>query len=359
MIRLILVGGFLGAGKTTLLSQSAQILIQRGYRVGIVTNDQGSNLVDTALIHKDQIPVTEVSGGCFCCNFHDFRAAVTQLQDLAQPDIILAEPVGSCTDLIATVVRPLMKYHSDEIMIAPLTILHDPLRTITPSLPDVTYLYDKQLAEADIIVLNKRDLLDRESLSNQLKHLKSNYPMAEIMSLSAKTGDGLEAWLDVCMEHTSYANNLLDIDYKIYADAEAALGWLNIRGSIDATTPFNAQQWMESTLQSINKVCISRDIFIAHVKSHLKSNQDEYKASVTTTGGTVSWDTLPENTTIQAGEFIINARVSTFPDELETIIRTTLDTTGSQNQMNIEIQEFECFSPLPPEPTYHIGLNEI
>ena len=58
-----------GSGKTTLLLQAAKTLINRGYRVGLITNDQGQNLVDTQLASQNEIPVTEVAGGCFCCRF--------------------------------------------------------------------------------------------------------------------------------------------------------------------------------------------------------------------------------------------------------------------------------------------------
>src|SRR4051812_48114935 len=96
--RLIIVGGFLGAGKTTLMLQAARLLTASGYRVGLVTNDQGANLVDTALVSQQHFPVTEVSGSCFCCAFPDLLWALRQLHEQIQPDVVLAEPVGSCTD---------------------------------------------------------------------------------------------------------------------------------------------------------------------------------------------------------------------------------------------------------------------
>src|SRR5262245_23838707 len=136
-VRVILVGGFLGAGKTTLLLQAAQRLTARGLRVGLVTNDQGSELVDTALAGAHGLPVVEVAGGCFCCRFPDLTAAFRHLQQTVQPAVILAEPVGSCTDLMATVLRPLLAYHADTYTIAPLTVLLDPLRQLTGYSTDV------------------------------------------------------------------------------------------------------------------------------------------------------------------------------------------------------------------------------
>ena len=88
--RLILVGGFLGAGKTTLLLQAAKRLAARGLRVGLVTNDQGSDLVDTSLAARQHIPVSEVAGGCFCCRFPDLMAGLERLHEVVQPDVVLA-----------------------------------------------------------------------------------------------------------------------------------------------------------------------------------------------------------------------------------------------------------------------------
>ena len=48
--RLILVGGFLGAGKTTLLWETAVRLMNKGLRVGLITNDQAPELVDSELL---------------------------------------------------------------------------------------------------------------------------------------------------------------------------------------------------------------------------------------------------------------------------------------------------------------------
>ncbi|HAD62313.1 MAG TPA: cobalamin biosynthesis protein P47K, partial [Planctomycetaceae bacterium] len=108
-IRYIMVGGFLGAGKTTTLARLAQCYMEQGKRVGIVTNDQADDLVDTNLLRSLGFNVGEVAGACFCCNFDELMTTVERLGSRERPDIILAEPVGSCTDLVATVIQPIKK----------------------------------------------------------------------------------------------------------------------------------------------------------------------------------------------------------------------------------------------------------
>ena len=66
LIRYVMVGGFLGAGKTTTLSRLASHYMDKGLRVGIVTNDQAADLVDTNSLRAQGFDVGEVAGACFC-----------------------------------------------------------------------------------------------------------------------------------------------------------------------------------------------------------------------------------------------------------------------------------------------------
>ncbi|MFM7034672.1 MAG: GTP-binding protein, partial [Planctomycetia bacterium] len=127
-VRYVMIGGFLGAGKTTSILRFAEWLSARGLRVGLVTNDQGGGLVDTALAAARRLPVEEIAGGCFCCRFNSLvEAADALLRDTA-PDVLLAEPVGSCTDLVATVSLPLEQIYGDRFTVAPVSVVVDPLR---------------------------------------------------------------------------------------------------------------------------------------------------------------------------------------------------------------------------------------
>ncbi len=99
--RFIMLGGFLGAGKTTTLLRLALSLQRKGLRVGLITNDQGRELVDTAMLRSLGFATEEISGGCFCCRFNSLVEAADKLTEASAPDVIIAEPVGSCTDLVA------------------------------------------------------------------------------------------------------------------------------------------------------------------------------------------------------------------------------------------------------------------
>ena len=124
--RFLMIGGFLGAGKTTTLARLAKYYTDQGLRVGIVTNDQAFGLVDTESLRSQGFDVGEVPGACFCCKFEDLVETAIQLGEEYQPDILLTEPVGSCTDLAATVIHPLRHLYGDRYSLAPLAVLCKP-----------------------------------------------------------------------------------------------------------------------------------------------------------------------------------------------------------------------------------------
>src|SRR5262249_42568088 len=143
--------------------------MDRGQKVGLVTNDQAQDLVDTQSLRSQGFPVEEVAGACFCCRFDDLVGKVGQLESHQRPDVILAEPVGSCTDLVATVVQPLKDLYGEHFEVAPYPVLFKPshgLRIfkgdsgpLSGFSPKAAYIFRKQLEEADAIVINRTDEL--------------------------------------------------------------------------------------------------------------------------------------------------------------------------------------------------------
>src|SRR5271155_2884189 len=185
--RYIMIGGFLGAGKTTAVARLAQRLTDRGLKVGLITNDQGRELVDTRMLRAKGFATEEIPGGCFCCRFNSLVDAADKLTASTQPDVFVAEPVGSCTDLVATVTYPLRRIYGNHFLIAPVSVLVDPVRaarvlglTQGASFSEkVIYIYRKQLEEADIIVINKMDLLSPAQLEDLRGAFAREFPKAD------------------------------------------------------------------------------------------------------------------------------------------------------------------------------------
>src|SRR5438445_6473172 len=202
--RYLMIGGFLGAGKTTSVVKLAERLTKQGLRVGLITNDQGSELVDTKVLRSRGFATEEIAGGCFCCRFNSLVDAADRLTTATRPEVFIAEPVGSCTDLVATVTYPLRRIYGDRFTIAPLSVLIDPQRALRVfglaegrAFSDkVLYIYRKQLEEADLIVINKCDTLAPDELERLRAALGREYPHAEVLTVSARRGDGLALWFE-------------------------------------------------------------------------------------------------------------------------------------------------------------------
>ena len=199
MTKIITVSGFLGAGKTTAIAELASCYTNTGYKVAIITNDQGSDLVDTQFLRSRGFATEEIFGGCFCCNFTDMKETVLKLYDDLKPDIILAEAVGSCTDLYATVVKPLHTNYPDKFELSPLVTMADPKRVVEIYSNDrrifpheVDYLFKKQLEEAQMIVLTKSDLYNETYIGSAINHLSKNHIDVPIKVISSKLQQGIK-----------------------------------------------------------------------------------------------------------------------------------------------------------------------
>ncbi len=234
-MRFVMVGGFLGAGKTTTIGALARRYQQQGLKVGIVTNDQAADLVDTHALRSQGHLVGEVAGACFCCNFNELLSTVEGLQAEAQPDVVLAEPVGSCTDLVATVVQPLVQLHQGQFDIAPYGVILKPshgLRILKPDersgfSPKAAYIFRKQLEEADCILINRIDELTSEAGRRTGALLAAEFPTTPQLRVSAKTEEGFDALAEFLNQRGPFGRRILELDYDTYAEGEAELGWLN------------------------------------------------------------------------------------------------------------------------------------
>src|SRR2546425_288265 len=224
-LRFIMVAGFLWAGKTTTIARLARFYTSRGQKVGLVTNDQAQDLVDTHNLREQGFPVEEVAGACFCCKFDDLLASVEALQVSQRPDVILAEPVGSCTDLVATVVQPLKDLYGDRFSVAPYAVLFKPSHGLKILRNEeggfsakAAYIFRKQLEEADAILINRIDELKPDAVEELTGLVAEQYPGTTVLRVSAKTGAGFAALTELLDQEGQFGRKILDIDYDIYAE---------------------------------------------------------------------------------------------------------------------------------------------
>ena len=353
--RLILVGGFLGAGKTTLLWEAASRIMKQGKRTGLITNDQAPELVDTAFLLHHNVKVAEVSGSCFCCNFNGLIDAVHQVKKASEAEVIVAEPVGSCTDLSATILQPLKNNFKDELVVSPLTVLADTARLAdilnggTAGLhPSAAYIYRKQLEESDIILTSKTDQGKAGDLALLMEKVKVAYPDADVMQISAKTGEGIDAWLEEVMRRTDAGKKLVEVDYDVYAEGEAVLGWLN------ATIQLTGEEtnWDVFTEKLLNELAHDferKNAAVGHVKILLEANEKYLTGNFTGKAETIQIRGVAGIS--EEARLTLNARVETTPEELEKMVKERLE-AETKNHLEMKTVAWRCLSPGRPEPTF-------
>jgi G3E family GTPase len=369
--RYIMIGGFLGAGKTTCVAALAQHLTDAGRTVGLITNDQGRELVDTAMLRAKGFATEEIPGGCFCCRFNSLVDAAGKLTESTRPNVFIAEPVGSCTDLVATVTYPLRRIYGGEFSIAPLSVLVDPIRaTRIFGLSEggqfsekVIYIYRKQLEEADFIVINKTDLLEADTLAALIEKLTTEFPNAEVLQISARNGEGLKDWFARITDAEQIARAVMEVDYELYAEGEALLGWLNATVQLNSADPFEAQPVLQQFATDIQAQLTEQSAEIAHLKITLSPD-----AELASLGGQVAIinlvrnDFVPElsadlDAPIDSAQLIINLRAEADPKTLKTALETAL--ANAPKTLTATLDHLEHFRPGKPEPTHRDGRSSV
>ena len=173
-IPVTVIGGYLGAGKTTLVNHLLRVAAGRDdggpcggrderRRLAVLVNEFGELAIDADLIEAEDGDVVSLAGGCVCCSYgNDLMLTLDELRrrDPA-PDHVLLEASGvAIPGAIAASLSLLPGYAREAVV-----VLVD-VESVRARLAD-RYVGDtvaRQLADADLLLLNKCDLVDRATL---------------------------------------------------------------------------------------------------------------------------------------------------------------------------------------------------
>jgi len=359
-VRFVMVGGFLGAGKTTTLARLARDYAKQGKRVGVVTNDQAHDLVDTNTFRSQGLAVEEVPGACFCCRFDDLVSRVGSLQDAEKPDVILAEPVGSCTDLVATVIQPLKDLYGGRFEVAPYAVLFKPshgTRILKNQAaggfsPKAAYIFKKQLEEADAIVINRIDEFDPPVLEELTRLVGEQFPGTPVLGVSAQTGQGFDALAALLEQKGAFGRKILEIDYDTYAEGEAELGWLNATARLTSAKPFDLDKLLTAILGALATVCRNLGGEVAHLKLIGMDDAGAFAVGNVVSNDTAAKLSLPSNITPREADLIVNARVAIDPAVLESEVRKVVAAECAKIGVTPEFRTSQSLRPGRPVPTH-------
>ncbi|HVW00212.1 MAG TPA: GTP-binding protein [Planctomycetaceae bacterium] len=364
-IRYVMIGGFLGAGKTTTIGRLARTYMDQGLSVGIVTNDQAADLVDTNTLRGQGFDVGEVAGACFCCKFNDLIDTMEQLGAAHRPDVILAEPVGSCTDLVATVIQPLKRLFDADFQIAPYVVILKPshggriLRNEAGAgfSPKAAYILRKQLEEADAILINRIDELPPAEVDGLAGLIDEQYPGIPVLRLSAKTGEGFDALVALLGQQGDFGRRVLDIDYDVYAEGEAELGWLNSSLRVRASRKFALDELLLDIVQRLHASLGNEGAETAHLKTIGLWEGFFGVANLVASVGKPELS-LPSACQVNDVDVIVNARVACDPELLDRHVAEAVEQACAARGATAEFRQTQKFRPGRPTPTHRYSAAE-
>ncbi|MGO8926567.1 MAG: GTP-binding protein [Limisphaerales bacterium] len=234
-VRLIVIEGFWGAGKRTVISRLARWLVKRRHRVAILIEDPPYGLAEISPIQTGSLWVEDVPGCCASCRLDFLDEALRNLNRRQWPDTLIVAPVESCADLGARVVRPLLSIYPSGIQFSALSVLVDPFNTLyalglEPGRgfgPEVRGILRKQMEEAEIIAINKCDVLpsrDRERLEAAIA---AQFPRAKVHAVSARTGLGCQRWFNSLCNAVLESRPTMAVRYATFARGEELTEWFD------------------------------------------------------------------------------------------------------------------------------------
>ena len=330
-MELHLVGGFLGSGKTTAIVTLSKRLISQGVKVGVVTNDQGKYLVDTSFVKSNAIPSVEVTNGCFCCNYEDLEEKLEQLKDSAKPDVIFAESVGSCGDLVATVIKPLLELEGSKTKPTSLSVFVDSqllqLYLTGEELPfseNVLYIFKKQIEEGQILVLNKIDLLSQPEIDQLITLANLSFPSKTIRVQNSQNPDDVWDWYQLISKSTNISDlKPIQMDYEKYGLGEAELAWFDQEIQLSNKNG-NIVPAIIDLIQTIRANLSAEKSTIGHLKFIIRTPVIEKKVSITTIEQS-GWEGELMHLHSENATVLINARAQISPMRLEILIHQATD----------------------------------
>jgi hypothetical protein len=207
---------------------------------------------------------------------------------------------------------------------------------------DMRFLFDKQLQEADLVCFTKSDLC-------------RNYPETgapHVRRVSAKSGQGVAAWLDEVLSGTiATGDRMLEIDYSEYAQAEAALAWLNLRAVFEPEGLLSPAMLLGPLFDHLDTALTAADIPIAHLKAIVTSRTGFLKAAICGNGQEPVVEGDLNASPADKLEILVNLRAVGEPAQVRDIVEREL------HKLDRGLKEcaLDCFSPAAPVPQRRIA----
>jgi hypothetical protein len=264
---------------------------------------------------------------------------------------------------VATVVQPLRDLYRDRFEVAPYPVLFKPshglriLRNEPGSgfSPKAAYIFRKQLEEADAIVINRMDELTPEVVLELSRLVGRDFAGVPVLPISAKTGLGFDALIQLLEQQGNFGRKILDIDYDIYAEGEAELGWLNADVKVTAAKPFDLDAMLLAISSDLRQVLERLGAEVAHLKT-IGIHSGSFGVANLVSSDSEPELSLPSRGRVTEAELIVNARVALDPAVLEQEVRKSVTKVCAEQKAQADFHSVQSFRPGRPQPTHRYAM---
>lgn len=216
MKKFCVFSGFLGSGKTTTMIALTKYYSLHHGKAAMISNDlgHGVNLADHRLALLSGCHASEMTEDCICYQNENLAERL----DAYYADgceLVISDIPGFGVGALEHVYHGLNEKYPNVYELAPFTVLTEPhtVRLLqSGESGDMEYILHTQFVEADLIVLNKCDTIDDKQIAECSEWLKTHYPQADVIAISALTGQGLEE-LSLALKENTASMRRPDIGY--------------------------------------------------------------------------------------------------------------------------------------------------
>ncbi|SFM18283.1 GTP-binding protein [Methanolobus profundi] len=306
----IIIGGFLGSGKTTTVINVGKELAHRGHTVAIIVNEVGEVGIDGDLISKYGLDAKEITNGCICCTLKlNMKTTLAELYNSYDPDYVIVEPSGIAFPNVIKREFELMNF-GDNVRVAPLVTLIDGSR-FKDIMRSVKVYALRQIEDAEILVVNKTDLIDPIRIPILEESVQQLNPKAKVLKMSSEPEDeGFIELMGIVVPQSSddeaidketssgQVNETVTVQetghddgsdhshlHHTHYDSESsglasyANDYRILEEDIDAETA--REIIMEIAERIRSDVIVSSPEFVGHIKMFLETSEETVKISIT------------------------------------------------------------------------------